>query len=82
MRIARRLSWALAVVAAGVVVLGGASASASKTRPVGFAAPLYVDQQLAGGEPEMFADTLHGRLIYTSHEGTTHLYRDGLVSSP
>src|SRR5207237_103754 len=36
----------------------------------------------AGGEPEVFADTLHGRLIYTSHEGTTHLYRDGLVMSP
>src|SRR3954467_5083574 len=39
-----------------------------------FAAPVYVDQQLAGGEPEVFADVLHGRLIYTSHEGTTHLY--------
>ena len=47
-----------------------------------FAPPVYVDQQLAGGEPTVFADTLHGRLIYTSHEGTTHLYRDGITSSP
>src|SRR5881394_85313 len=47
-----------------------------------FAAPIYVDQTLAGGEPEVFADTLHGTLIYTAHEGTTHLYRDGIVSSP
>jgi hypothetical protein len=43
---------------------------------------VYVDQTLAGGEPTIFADALHGRLIYTSHEGTTHLYRNGIVSSP
>lgn len=30
----------------------------------------------------MFADTLHGTLVYTAHEGTTHLYRDGIVMSP
>jgi len=28
------------------------------------------------------ANPLHGTLVYSSHEGTTHLYRDGLVSSP
>src|SRR5439155_10045758 len=47
-----------------------------------FAQPISIDQQLAGGEPEVFADTLKGTLIYTAHEGTTHLYRNGLVSSP
>src|SRR5207248_9391303 len=66
------------LVAAGL--LPGAS-SAGNSGPT-FAAPVYVDQTLAGGEPEVFADALHGRLIYTSHEGTTHLYRDGIVSSP
>ena len=70
---------ALAVLFALVVLLPAASAAPSVP---GFAAPAYVDQTLAGGEPTIFADTLHGRLIYTSHEGTTHLYRDGLVSSP
>ena len=60
--------------------LPGASA-AGPSAPT-FAAPIYVDQQLAGGEPEVFADTLHGTLIYSSHEGTTHLYRDGIVNSP
>src|SRR6266852_5413552 len=68
----------------GVVVFAGllpGSTSAGPSVPT-FAAPLYVDQQLAGGEPEVFADTLHGRLIYSAHEGTTHLYRDGIVSSP
>src|SRR5213079_3445626 len=47
-----------------------------------FAPPVYVDQQLAGGEPEVFTDAKHGTLIYTAHEGTTHLYRDGVVTSP
>jgi hypothetical protein len=68
----------------GVVVVAGllpGSTSAGPSTPT-FAAPLYVDQTLAGGEPEVFADTLHGRLIYTAHEGTTHLYRDAIVSSP
>ena len=69
---------ALGLLAAGG--LAGAS-NAGSTAPT-FAAPVYVDQTLAGGEPTIFADALHGRLIYTSHEGTTHLYRDGIVSSP
>ena len=68
----------------GLIALAAAlpgSGRAGTAAPT-FAAPVYVDQQLAGGEPEVFADTLHGRLIYSAHEGTTHLYRDGIVSSP
>src|SRR5204863_5394448 len=57
------------------------SGSAAPAAPA-FAPPAYVDQGLAGGEPTVFDDALHGRLIYTAHEGTTHLYRDGIVSSP
>jgi hypothetical protein len=75
------------VVAATAAVLLALSLSAStghagKTPSVAFGPPQYVDQELAGGEPEVLADTLHGTLIYTAHEGTTHLYRDGLVMSP
>lgn len=70
----------LGALLALTAALPGASA-AGPSAPT-FAAPIYVDQQLAGGEPEVFADTLHGTLIYSSHEGTTHLYRDGIVSSP
>ena len=44
--------------------------------------PVYVDQALAGGEPEVLSGPLHGTLVYTSHEGTTHLYRNGLITSP
>jgi hypothetical protein len=65
----------------GLLVTAG-SGAAPQAATVGFAAPVYVDQQLAGGEPEVIADTLHGKLVYTSHEGTTHLYRDGYTMSP
>src|SRR5438045_9801124 len=78
-------AWLLAVSLLAVVVLAGAlpGSSRAKASPTTtFAPPVYVDQQLAGGEPEVFADTLHGRLIYSSHEGTTHLYPHGIVSSP
>src|SRR6266536_2155064 len=61
----------------GIASVAGAGTSAPT-----FAPPVYVDQELAGGEPEVFADTLHGTLVYSAHEGTTHLYRDGIVSSP
>ena len=68
-----------ALLAAVAALPGGSAAAVSGPT---FAPPVYVDQALAGGEPEVFADTLHGTLIYTAHEGTTHLYRDGIVSSP
>ncbi len=71
-------------VLAGLVALtltvAGAGQAANDT--VKFGTPQYVDLQLAGGEPEMLSDPQHGTLVYTSHEGTTHLYRDGLLSSP
>lgn len=63
-----------------IAALPGSAATTSATPT--FAPPVYVDQQLAGGEPEVFADNLHGTLIYSSHEGTTHLYRDGITDSP
>jgi hypothetical protein len=69
------------LVLAALVVVFAPGAGAAPSTPT-FAPPVYVDQTLAGGEPTIFADALHGRLIYTSHEGTTHLYRDGLVQSP
>ena len=57
-------------------------ARSSDTSAPHFGTPQFVDRDLAGGEPLVLADTLHGTLVYTSHEGTTHLYRDGLTMSP
>lgn len=45
---------------------------------LGYAKRQYVDFQLAGGEPFVLADNVHHTLIYTAHEGTTHLYQPGL----
>jgi hypothetical protein len=47
---------------------------------VGFAPPVFVSRELGGGEPIVLADHVHHTLIYSSHEGTTLLFRDGLAS--
>src|SRR5436309_15696363 len=63
---------------AGVLATRGSAVTPGPT----FAPPVYVDQQPAGREPEVFADPKHGTLIYTAHEGATHLSRDGILSPP
>jgi hypothetical protein len=78
----KRLNLLIPALMVAAVIASALGSTAHGTTGLGFGPPVYVDQQLAGGEPEVFADTLHGRLIYTAHEGTTHLYRDGIVSSP
>src|SRR5256886_4571513 len=67
---------------AAVLVVAASGSATAATSGVHFGTPVYVDQQLAGGEPLVLADSLHGTLVYTSHEGTTHLYRNGLITSP
>src|SRR3954451_11688486 len=73
---ARRLASLGALAALAAVLLAGPAGAA----PLRFGAPVFVDQSLAGGEPLVFADKVHHTLVYTAHEGTTHLYRPGLVS--
>jgi hypothetical protein len=79
---ARRVGWVAAAV--GVVAVGAAAAPSfgGARGPVGFAKPVFVDQQLAGGEPIVFYDAKHQDYIYSSHEGTTHTLHDGLVDAP
>src|SRR5690349_10200861 len=64
-----------AALAAFAVLAPSASAG-----DLGFAAPQYVDQSYAGGEPVMVTDPVHHTIVYSSHEGTTHIYRPGLLS--
>jgi hypothetical protein len=59
-------------VAALALALAGAGRSAS-AGTVHFSTPLYVDQHLSGGEPTIMANPAHGTLVYTAHEGTTHV---------
>jgi hypothetical protein len=78
----RASAWAAALLGSAALCCVHAGGAAGAPSAPTFAPPVYVDQQLAGGEPEVFADVLHGTLIYSAHEGTTHLYRNGIVSSP
>ena len=54
--------------------------AAAPAAPLDFTVPTYVDQQLAGGEPIVYADPVHHTIVYSSHEGTTHIYRPGLAA--
>jgi len=78
----RRLGIAAAVttVAAAALSLGTAPAGQA-TGAVGFTAPVFVDQSRAGGEPGIIHSSKFGTLIYSAHEGTTHLDRVGVPSS-
>src|SRR3954464_3666465 len=73
----RLLFWLVAGVLAAALGAPGLASAA----PLHFAPPIFVDQSLAGGEPLVTVDPVHHSMIYTSHEGTTHLYQPGLVSS-
>jgi hypothetical protein len=68
-----------AAVAAAILSIAGV-ADAATGPAVGFDKPVLVDSELAGGEPLVFADYKHGTIIYSSHEGTTHLYRPGFTA--
>ena len=68
---------ALAVPALAGAPASAAPATAGKACPtppkLSFAEPTYVDTTRAGGEPLVFTDP-SGRLMYSSHAGTTHFY--------
>src|SRR3954469_9225503 len=67
------------VAAAAALAAVPAVASAA---PMAFSTPAYVDKNLHGGEPLLWEDPIHHTLLYTAHEGTTHLYRPGFNSLP
>ena len=72
---------ALALVVAGTAAAAGPSSASIAASSLGFAKPVYVDQHLAGGEPFVIRSS-KGNLVYSAHEGDTHLLRDGVVKSP
>jgi hypothetical protein len=60
--------------------LGAVLALPSAAHAARFSLPIFVDKELAGGEPFSIAAPKQHTLVYTSHEGTTHLYRPGFFS--
>jgi hypothetical protein len=74
----RRRAPVVLLAAAAVALVATAPAAAAN---LGFARAQYVDREYPGGEPLVMADPIHHTLVYTSHEGTTHIYRPGLSSA-
>jgi hypothetical protein len=69
-----------------LVLLGVAAAAAvpasAHAASLRFTAPVFVDRTLAGGEPSNAYATRSGLLVYTSHEGTTHLFSSAIPGAP
>jgi hypothetical protein len=61
-----------------VLSLATAPATHADSNAVTFSTPSFVDTVKAGGEPGILHSTRHGTLVYSSHEGTTHLDRAGV----
>ncbi len=73
------LAGGLAAAAATAVSFGTAPAGHA-TAAVGFAPRVFVDSVRAGGEPGIIHSSRFGTLVYSSHEGTTHIDRVGIAS--
>src|SRR3954466_12373964 len=75
---ARLNFWAAALTAIVALAAPGLASAA----PFGFAPAQFVDDtgRLAGGEPVLTTDPIHHTIVYLSHEGTTHIYKNGLPS--
>ena len=71
-----RLRFLMLLVGAAAL-LAPATATAA---PLAFAPPFYLSDQLAGGEPVLLTDPIHHTIVYSSHEGTTHIYKMGFAS--
>ncbi len=79
-RTKRRFLFVAVALLAGLPLAALPAAGTSKSgAKLGFAKAVYVDTQLAGGEPFVIYSHAGHDLIYSSHEGTTHLFRDGVI---
>lgn len=62
------------------ILLAALAAVPAAAAPVHFATPQLIDEDRAGGEPVLWTDPVHKTVLYSSHAGTTHLYRPGLAT--
>src|SRR5947209_17129613 len=77
-----RLPRLLGVVAFACLLGSSLGAGLSRAAGLHFATPVLVDRTLAGGEPTVAYALKSGLLVYTSHEGTTHLFSSGIPGAP
>jgi hypothetical protein len=78
----RFLVWVATIALVAITGLAVApAATVGAAGAVHYTNPVFVDQTKAGGEPLIWHSSKFGDLVYSSHEGTTHLDRSGLPSS-
>src|SRR5947209_5502436 len=70
------------LVLLGVLLSAVAVPASAHAAGFGFGPPVFVDQTLAGGEPSVAYAVKSGLLVYTSHEGTTHLFSSDIPGAP
>src|SRR5438270_12201676 len=70
------------LVLMGVVSVAAGTPATAHAARFGFTRPAFVDTTLAGGEPSVAYAVKSGLLVYTSHEGTTHLFSSGIPGAP
>src|SRR3954466_14361719 len=80
--VGRRFAWIAAATGVAMLSVAAIPSFGGGHSPVGFAKPAYIDQTLAGGEPIAYYDKVHQDYIYSSHEGTTHTWHDGVGGAP
>ena len=79
MKVLARSAGLAGLLLAVVPVLAQASSSSRSLR---FAPPIFVNRTLGGGEPSVAYAVKSGLLVYTSHEGTTHLFTSAVPGAP
>jgi hypothetical protein len=65
-----------------VLVAAALAPAAARAASFGFGPPVFVDKTLGGGEPTVAYAVKSGLLVYTSHEGTTHLFSSNVPGAP
>jgi hypothetical protein len=81
-----RVRASVILLAIGLIAASPASGAWARdgvrgSRTVGFAAPVLVDDARAGGEPSIFYSAKFRDLVYTAHEGDTHIDREGVTGA-
>ncbi len=82
MRLHARPTTRLLTATAAALLLVTILAGSAQAAPFRFGPPVFVNRTLGGGEPSVAYAVKSGLLVYTSHEGTTHLFTSGLPTAP
>ena len=77
-----RMYAALGLGMGTLVLAGSAPGRVGAQANVGFTPPVFVDKTLGGGEPFVTYSPISKLLVYTAHEGTTHIFAANVPGAP